>query len=166
MKVRPGQTIPSKPLTSVVLQPFLQFTLKIKHELNNLLRIGSYQNIRICHSGQIGQQLLLVRSARVFKLEMNEIFGQILRKRKTYSRVNSILDGVNDLIDPGGLGVVVAGDAELPGQEPADGHGLEVALALVLQARHLAPGVGGLQGSPGLGINPWLGQPVVCPAGK
>ena len=72
MKVRPGQTIPSKPLTSVVLQPLLQFTLKIKHELNNLLRIGSYQNIRICHSGQIGQQLLLVSSARVFKLEMNE----------------------------------------------------------------------------------------------
>ena len=63
---------------------------------------------------------------------MNEIFGQFLRKRKTYSRVNSILDGVNDLIDPGGLRVVVAGDAELPCQESADGHGLEVALALVL----------------------------------
>ena len=84
----------------------------------------------------------------------------------TYSGVNGILDGINDLIDPGGLGVVVSGDAEFPGQEPADGHGLEVALALVLQAGHLAPGVGGLQGSPGRRIYPWLCQPVVCPARK
>ena len=84
----------------------------------------------------------------------------------SYSGVNSILDGIHDLIHPGGLGVVVAGEAELPGEEPADGHGLEVALALVLQTGHLTPGVGGLQISPGLGINPWLGQSVVGPPGK
>merc|ERR1711971_1048413 len=116
MKVGPGQTVPSKPLTSVILQPFLQFT----------------QNIGICNRGQISQQLLLVRSAGVLE-----------------SSVNSILDGIDDLIHPG--------------EEPADGHGLEVALALVLEARHLSPGVGWLQLSPGLGINPWLGQSVVCP---
>ena len=84
----------------------------------------------------------------------------------SYSGVNSILDGINDLIHPGGLGVVVAGGSELPGEEPADSHGLEVALTLILQTRHLTPGVGGLQISPGLGINPGLGQSVVCPAEK
>ena len=38
----------------------------------------------------------------------------------SYSGVNSILDGINDLIHPRGLRVVVTDEPELPGEEPAD----------------------------------------------
>ena len=83
-----------------------------------------------------------------------------------YISIDGVLDNINNLIDHGFLQTVSTRNTNLPGQKPADGHGLTKPLSIPSETRKLTPRKCWLHGNPVVHIVPWRSYPLVCIPGR